>query len=204
MSKQQNVAADPFPLSQLRSVDGTRRLAREKVVQMLSAYDASESDVSSIFSHIFYRDFNLGEEPHEEQGRPLRAEEVEEMESDTPITWREKDIVFARKLLVNTLADVGPLDERIERLAKNWDLERIALIDRQLLRMAITEMKTFDDIVPRITINEAIELAKMYSTEKSSVFINGILDAARDELIAEGTLASGNLEDQAQAADIPA
>ncbi len=203
MSKQQKVELDPFPLSQRRTLDGTRRLAREKVVQMLSAYDASESDVNAIFNHIFYRDFNLGEEPHEEQGRPLKPDEIEEMEADTPINWRDKDINFARSLFVNTLADVIALDERVERLAKNWDLERIALIDRQLLRMAITEMKTFEDIVPRITINEAIELAKMYSTEKSSVFINGILDAARDELLAEGCLASGNLEDQAQAADLP-
>jgi hypothetical protein len=51
-------------------------------------------------------------------------------------------------------------------------------------------MMTFADIVPRITINEAIELSKVYSTEKSSVFINGILDVARDELVAEGKLAS--------------
>ncbi len=202
MPKISKVDIASFPLSQQRSVDGTRRLAREKVVQMLSAYDATESNTNAVFDHIFYRDFNLNEEPHQEQGRPLKPEEVEELEADTPISWREKDISFARTLFVNTLSDTVALDERIERLAKNWDLERIALIDRQLLRMAITEMKTFDDIVPRITINEAIELAKVYSTEKSSVFINGILDAARDELMAEGSLASARNQDLEEAADV--
>jgi N utilization substance protein B len=111
-------------------------------------------------------------------------------------------VQFARTLFNSTLADVPALDERIERLAKNWDLDRIALIDRMLLRMAITEMKTFEDIVPRITINEAIELAKIYSTDKSSIFINGILDVARDELVAEGSLAS-KLEPESTATEEP-
>jgi transcription antitermination factor NusB len=143
-----------------------------------------------MFKHIFYREFNVGEGEEQQHGRPLRTDEVEELESDTPITWRDKDINFARTLFFTTVANAKSLDERIERLAQNWDLERIALIDRLLLRMAITEMMTFADIVPRITINEAIELSKVYSTEKSSVFINGILDVARDELVAEGKLAS--------------
>ncbi len=188
--RQKEETIDPFPLSRRRFVDGTRRLAREKVVQMLSAFDSDQPDIESVFQHIFFREFNIGDGQEEQHGRPLKPEEIEEMEADTPIHWREKDIQFARTLLHATLGATAALDERIERLAKNWDLERIALIDRQLLRMAITEMKTFDDIVPRISINEAIELAKIYSTEKSSVFINGILDAARDELIAEGSLAS--------------
>ncbi|MFM8180143.1 MAG: transcription antitermination factor NusB [Candidatus Kapaibacterium sp.] len=198
MKKRATPQPEEFPLSRTRSIDGTRRLAREKVVQILSAYESmiSESpDVQSVdtehmFQHIFYRDFNIGEGEEQQHGRPLRTDEVEELESDTPITWRDKDIHFARTLFFTTVANVKSLDERIERLAKNWDLERIALTDRLLLRMAITEMMTFSDIVPKITINEAIELAKVYSTEKSSVFINGILDVARDELVAEGLLAS--------------
>ncbi|MFM8568468.1 MAG: transcription antitermination factor NusB [Candidatus Kapaibacterium sp.] len=198
MKKRAIPQPEEFPLSRTRSIDGTRRLAREKAVQILSAYESmiSESpDVQSVdtehmFQHIFYRDFNIGEGEEQRHGRPLRTDEVEELESDTPITWRDKDIHFARTLFFTTVANVKSLDERIERLAKNWDLERIALTDRLLLRMAITEMMTFSDIVPKITINEAIELAKVYSTEKSSVFINGILDVARDELVAEGLLAS--------------
>ena len=205
MKKRSAPVLEEFPLSRNRSVDGTRRWAREKVLQILSAYESLTNDETSqagdapvvtdgdkehMFQHIFYREFNLGESEEQQHGRPLRSDEVEEMESDTPIEWRDKDIDFARRLFFATIASSKELDERIERLAKNWDLERIALIDRLLLRMAITEMMTFSDIVPRITINEAIELGKVYSTEKSSVFINGILDVARDELIAEGILAS--------------
>ena len=208
MKKRATPQPEEFPLSRTRSIDGTRRLAREKVVQILSAYEsmtgqsadsdqsaqaqsvAQSVDTEHMFKHIFYREFNVGEGEEQQHGRPLRTDEVEEMESDTPITWRDKDINFARTLFFTTVANAKSLDERIERLAQNWDLERIALIDRLLLRMAITEMMTFADIVPRITINEAIELSKVYSTEKSSVFINGILDVARDELVAEGKLAS--------------
>lgn len=208
MKKRATPQPEEFPLSRTRSIDGTRRLAREKVVQILSAYesmliegaDVQSVDTEHMFRHIFYRDFNLGESEEQQHGRPLRTDEVEEMESDTPITWREKDINFARTLFFTTVANAKALDERIERLAQNWDLERIALTDRLLLRMAITEMMTFSDIVPRITINEAIELAKVYSTEKSSVFINGILDVARDELVTEGLLASTPEQDEKAAA----
>lgn len=214
MKKRATPQPEEFPLSRTRSIDGTRRLAREKVVQILSAYesmtnDSADSaegshgqsvDTEHMFKHIFYRDFNVGEGEEQQHGRPLRTDEVAEMESDTPISWRDKDINFARTLFFATVANAKTLDERIERLAQNWDLERIALIDRLLLRMAITEMMTFSDIVPRISINEAIELAKVYSTEKSSVFINGILDVARDELVAEGLLASKPEEENVKTA----
>ena len=73
-----------------------------------------------------------------------------------------------------------PMEARvsvIEKRLKNWELQRIAVIDKVILRLALAEILYFSDIPPEVSINEAIELAKKYSTEKSSKFINGILDA---------------------------
>ena len=70
----------------------------------------------------------------------------------------------------------------------NWDLSRIALIDRILLRMGICEILFFPDIPPKVSINESIEIAKDYSTSSSGKFINGILDAILDDLKKDGKL----------------
>ena len=69
------------------------------------------------------------------------------------------------------------LDDKIKERVKNWEMNRIALIDRILLRMGVCEMLYFPDIPPKVSINESIEIAKEYSTAGSSKFINGILDA---------------------------
>lgn len=68
-------------------------------------------------------------------------------------------------------------DQLIKEMLENWDLNRVAVIDKVILRMAIAEIFHFDDIPPQVSINEAIELAKKYSTARSGKFINGILDA---------------------------
>jgi len=62
-------------------------------------------------------------------------------------------------------------------LADNWKLERIALVDRLILRMAMTELREMADVPVKVVLNEAIELAKRYSTASSSAFVNGLLDA---------------------------
>ena len=88
------------------------------------------------------------------------------------------NLLFARQLFKATIANRAEHDELIARHAQNWDVTRIALIDRLLLRIALTEILHFEDIPPKVTINEAIEVAKKYSTPKSGQFINGILDAS--------------------------
>lgn len=89
---------------------------------------------------------------------------------------------FAESLFLRTLDLAAEADQIISRHADNWDIARIACIDRILLRMAICEFLTFEDIPPKVTINEAIDIAKRYSTDNSGKFINGILDAAVLEL----------------------
>jgi N utilization substance protein B len=79
--------------------------------------------------------------------------------------------------------------ELIDRHSRNWDLERIALLDRILMRLAVAELIACKDIPVKVTINEVIELAKRYSTDKSGTFINGILDAVVLELQEKGLIA---------------
>lgn len=93
---------------------------------------------------------------------------------------------FATKLFLRTLDGGEELDTVIEEHTKNWEINRIALIDKLVLRMAITEFVAFEDIPPKVTINEAIEVVKKYSTPRSGQFINGILDAVLADLKGRG------------------
>lgn len=98
------------------------------------------------------------------------------------------NLQFATSLFLRTLDLSEETAAVIREHVKNWDFERIALIDRILLRMAVCEFLVFEDIPPKVTINEAIEVAKKYSTSKSGQFINGILDAVLLDLQREGRL----------------
>jgi N utilization substance protein B len=95
---------------------------------------------------------------------------------------------FGKNLFLNVIEHSGELDEMIAKKIKNWELDRIALIDRIVLRMGICELKYFPEIPPKVSINEAIELAKKFSTERSGKFVNGVLDAVYNELKETGQL----------------
>jgi transcription antitermination factor NusB len=83
---------------------------------------------------------------------------------------------FALRLITGTHEAIHTLDERLTEIAHNWDIKRMAVMDRNILRMAIFELLWCEDIPPKVTINEAIELGKKFSTGNSGSFINGILD----------------------------
>ncbi len=100
----------------------------------------------------------------------------------------QEDMVFANNLLTKTLLKNAALEKEIEGKTPNWDKDRIADIDSILLKMAICELLHFSSIPERVTINEYLEIAKEYSTPKSSIFINGILDKLTKEYKAEGKL----------------
>lgn len=89
----------------------------------------------------------------------------------------DKQLEFARTLLGLTIEHSSQADGHISRLAQNWVLERIAAIDRIILRMAVAELTQIPDTPVKVVLNEAIELAKKYSTIESSKFVNGILDS---------------------------
>lgn len=106
-----------------------------------------------------------------------RPEHVIETVLIPGIDDEEQTREFARTLFLRTLNHIPDLDKEIQKLTANWDLNRMAVIDRLVLRIAVCEFLYFDDIPEKVTINEAIEIVKKYSTEKSGRFVNGILDA---------------------------
>ena len=95
---------------------------------------------------------------------------------------KEEDREFAKTLLRKTILTFDDYDELIKEHSKNWDLERIAFMDIIIMKMAITEMIYFPSIPTKVSLDEYIEIAKYYSTEKSNVFINGVLDKVIEQL----------------------
>lgn len=107
----------------------------------------------------------------------------------TPKLYKDiEDKQFAINLFKKTLLNKTALKKEIELKTKNWDADRIANVDYVLLQMAICELKNFTSIPVKVTINEYLEIAKEYSTPKSSVFINGILDKLVKEYESNDTL----------------
>ena len=107
----------------------------------------------------------------------------------TPQLIKDKeDEEFAVELLTKTILNTTVYTKEVDERTKNWDKDRIANIDFVLLRMAICEFLKFPSIPVKVTINEYLEIAKEYSTPKSSVFINGILDKLVKEYETKGTL----------------
>ncbi len=135
-----------------------RRIVREKVLQILYAYELNNESLQALSVEIL-NDIN-----------------------------DEADKTFAKELTRTVLANVEELDKRIIQRVDNWEMNRIALIDKILLRMGICELLYFPDIPPKVSMNESIEIAKDYSTAGSAKFINGILDAVLAEEKKEGKL----------------
>lgn len=137
----------------------TRREARERAMQALYAFTVGMDSAEHVIETI------IDEQMDDAEGR-----------------------AFAKRLFLRVL-DMQPEAERlVSEYTQNWELSRIALIDRVVLRMAIAELLHFQDIPPKVTINEAIEVVKKYSTERSGQFVNGVLDAILDDLKKNGTL----------------
>ncbi|MEW6219764.1 MAG: transcription antitermination factor NusB [Thermodesulfobacteriota bacterium] len=86
---------------------------------------------------------------------------------------------YARELVEGVHGELAGLDRLIGRFARHWRLERMSVVDRSILRMAAFEIRHRPEVPARVVINEAIELAKLYGTEESGPFVNGILDAIR-------------------------
>ena len=92
-------------------------------------------------------------------------------------------VTYSGKLSRITISEHENLDKLIQKRSRNWDMDRITLIDRLILRLSISEMFFMDDIPPKVSISEAVEIAKLFSTEDSSSFVNGILDSIYNDLV---------------------
>lgn len=98
---------------------------------------------------------------------------LQESKSKVP----EKALPYAKDLIQGICSDLEAIDRSLRSYSHNWRLERMSLIDRNILRIAAYEMRCTEDVPPQVAINEALEIAKNYSTNDSISFINGILDA---------------------------
>jgi N utilization substance protein B len=98
---------------------------------------------------------------------------------------------FANDLLRGALEKLPEIDAKIRTLADNWDFERLAVVDRNILRLAVYEMLFRPEIPPVVSINEAIEIAKKFSTAESGKFVNGLLDRVKNELLRPARQAAG-------------
>jgi len=138
---------------------GTRRMAREVALQILYQLDVQEELPSDDAVALFWSSFGEGGDP---AGDGHRA--------------------FAEVLVRGVREHLGEIDAVIARASRNWRLERMARVDRNLLRLAVYELKCSADVPAKVAINEAIEIAKRFGTAESPAFINGILDACLMEL----------------------
>ena len=93
------------------------------------------------------------------------------------ITYKKKEIDYAKKLVKHAVSNAESIDHLIEKKLSNWDISRLAIIDKIILSMSIAEMFFIDDVPKKVSMAEGIEISKEFSTKDSSSFINGILDA---------------------------
>ena len=105
-----------------------------------------------------------------------------------PEIGEEESSEFVNQLIDLVLKNEELLDKMILEKVVNWELERMALIDKIVLRMGVTELLYFPEIPPKVSINEAIDISKDYCTRNSGKFVNGILDAILDDLKKEEKL----------------
>lgn len=136
---------------------GKRRQARELVIQFLYQVDVIGTDYWAELLEDFWNIQNISEDVKE----------------------------YSNKLIKMVLEKKPQIDQLIARYATNWDLNRIAVVDRNVLRASVCELLYMEDIPPIVSINEAIDIAKKYGTVDSGKFVNGILDKVREELVKE-------------------
>jgi N utilization substance protein B len=117
---------------------------------------------------------------------PHTADEKQEL-MNLSANWQD-DRDFAETLYNQTLADDSKSEKLIADSTPNWDVERVALLDKIILKMALCEMQLFRGIPVKVTINEYIEISKIYSTPKSKQFVNGVLDKLAQDLAASGDI----------------
>ena len=125
-----------------------RRAARQCVLEALFAYEFSKNDALSIVNQIINKNSQV-----------------------------KANQDFIQFLFECVLKNIKWSEDIIKSHLENWEIDRVAQIDRILLKMGICEIHFIDDIPPKVTISEMVEISKIYSTDESPIFINGILDA---------------------------
>jgi N utilization substance protein B len=131
---------------------GRRRKSREFALQVLYQLDITKEDALKAFP-----------------------------QSREHFSPKEGNHGFAERIVLGVLEHRQEIDRLIKRYSENWRLERMTIIDRNILRMAIFELLYCEDIPPKVTLNEAVDLGKRYGSEESGSFVNGILDRIQNK-----------------------
>ena len=134
-----------------------KRKARIISLQMIYAQEFKGSDINTSLQYML---------------------DPEDMPEDMVLT-------YSKHLCLLTIKHMEEIDTLIKKRSKNWDFKRIAIIDRLILRMALSEMLYENEVPPKVSITEGVEIAKQFSTAESSSFINGILDAIYNDMFKE-------------------
>jgi N utilization substance protein B len=132
---------------------GSRRKSRERALQVLFQIDFQNADIEAVLKEFW--------DAH---------------------TTGEKVRDFTEKLVRGTFAHREEIDRMISSTVENWSIERLAAVDRAILRFSTYELMHMPDVPAKVTINEAVEIAKTYGTEESGRFINGVLDKIREKI----------------------
>ena len=132
---------------------GARTTGREAALQMLFALDASGGDADEVIAN-YWREL-----PTEAEGR-----------------------AYADELVRGVARDLSTIDDLVRAASRHWRLERMTRVDRNVLRIGAHELRTERSVPSAVVLDEAVELAKRYGTEGSSVFVNGVLDRIAEDL----------------------
>jgi len=158
---------------------GKRREARERTVQFLFQHDLNPpADLDRALDE-FWENQRAAAIADEKGG----AHWGQPFELPPPTAEESETRLFADPLIRGVLEKRDVIDEKIKNHARNWDFHRIAAVDRNIMRLAIYEMLFREDIPPVVSINEAVDIAKKFSTQDSGKFVNGILDKIRGEVL---------------------
>ena len=163
----------------LRRTMGKRREARERAVQFLFQHDLSPPEELDRALDEFW----LTQRAAAIADEKAPATWGQPVELPPPTAEESATRLFAEPLIRGTLEHRAAIDEHIKRHVRNWDFNRIAAVDRNVMRLAIYEMLHREDIPPVVSINEAVDIAKKFSTQDSGKFVNGILDSVKKELM---------------------
>jgi len=160
---QQDETVEKLPEKEYQLHLHFKRMGRELAMQYLFQCDlAGESETQQTIDMFWEQAEESGEFPSNRIFRKARA--------------------YAEKLILGVQAHVMEIDDILETASKKWDLDRMSAVDRNIMRIAIFELKYCPDIPPVVSINEAIEIGKDFSAEKSGIFINGILNGIKNQL----------------------
>ena len=142
---------------------GQRRQARERALQLLFQYDMVEHGGADARG------------PGVTPG-PSDTASINRIESPVSMDVSDDTKPFVDQLVTGVIDHLPELDGLLQRFTEHWTVERMAVVDRNILRCAVYELLYMDQIPAKVTINEAIEIAKRYGSDESGAFVNGILD----------------------------